>query len=162
MIFEYYCNRCGKSSLVVALFRFEELCGGRILVDGVDISQIPIHLLRSRLAIIPQDPFIFSVSIRSNIDPFDQFTDDEVWKVLNKVHLGPYVRGLKGNLQFVLSEGGENLSVGQREVPPTNYFALFIRLLLQISLATLHSKSINFKTKDTCPRRSNGLTDDPL
>ncbi|KAL4914338.1 P-loop containing nucleoside triphosphate hydrolase protein [Aspergillus aurantiobrunneus] len=77
----------GKSSLTLALFRFLEARRGRIVIDGLDISQLKLKELRSRLAIIPQDPVLFSGTIRSNLDPFNEHTDEELYNALERVHL---------------------------------------------------------------------------
>jgi ABC-type multidrug transport system fused ATPase/permease subunit len=77
----------GKSSLTLALFRFLESRCGRILIDGLDISMLKLHELRRRLAIIPQDPVLFSGTVRSNLDPFDQHSDLELYNALERVHL---------------------------------------------------------------------------
>uniref|UniRef100_A0A3B4B8H9 Uncharacterized protein n=1 Tax=Periophthalmus magnuspinnatus TaxID=409849 RepID=A0A3B4B8H9_9GOBI len=106
----------GKSSLTNCLFRIIEAAEGRILIDGVDISSIGLHDLRSRLTIIPQDPVLFSGSLRMNLDPFNKFSDEEIWKVLELSHLKSFVFGLEEGLQYEVAEGGENLSVGQRQL----------------------------------------------
>jgi hypothetical protein len=72
-------NRSGKSSLMNALFRTQELAGGSILIDGVDIKSVPLPVLRSRVGIIPQDPVMFSASVRYNLDPFNSHSDAEIW-----------------------------------------------------------------------------------
>lgn len=77
----------GKSSLTLALFRFLEASAGKIMIDGIDTSKIKLHDLRSRLAIIPQDPVLFSGTVRSNLDPFEQHTDTELRDALTRVHL---------------------------------------------------------------------------
>lgn len=77
----------GKSSLTLALFRFLEAASGSIRIDGIDISKIKLYDLRSRLAIIPQDPVLFSGTVRSNLDPFDQHADAELRDALARVHL---------------------------------------------------------------------------
>ncbi|KAL3462252.1 P-loop containing nucleoside triphosphate hydrolase protein [Aspergillus heterothallicus] len=77
----------GKSSIMSALFRLTELSGGKISIDGVDIAAVGLQDLRSRLAIIPQDPTLFRGSIRSNLDPFNEHTDLELWDALRKAHL---------------------------------------------------------------------------
>lgn len=106
----------GKSTLTLALFRILERAGGRILIDGVDISKIGLQDLRSRLTIIPQDPMLFSGSLRLNLDPFNKYSDEELWDVLEVAHLKNFVSGLDKGLEFVIQDGGENLSVGQRQL----------------------------------------------
>ncbi|XP_058240892.1 canalicular multispecific organic anion transporter 1 isoform X4 [Hemibagrus wyckioides] len=106
----------GKSSLTNCLFRIMEAAEGRIVIDGVDISTLGLHALRSRLTIIPQDPVLFSGTLRMNLDPFEAFSDDDIWKVLELSHLKDYVVTLPAGLQHEVAEGGENLSVGQRQL----------------------------------------------
>ena len=83
----------GKSTLSLALFRFLEAREGSIYIDGLDISRIKLHDLRSRLAIIPQDPVLFSGTIRSNLDPFDQHSDAEILDALERVQLIKHAKG---------------------------------------------------------------------
>ncbi|XP_064419000.1 canalicular multispecific organic anion transporter 1 [Latimeria chalumnae] len=106
----------GKSSLTNCLFRIIESAGGKIMIDRVDIASIGLHDLRQRLTIIPQDPVLFSGPLRMNLDPFDRYTDEEIWRALELSHLKPFVEGLLAKLQHEVSEGGENLSVGQRQL----------------------------------------------
>ncbi|XP_040463336.1 canalicular multispecific organic anion transporter 1 isoform X2 [Falco naumanni] len=106
----------GKSSLTNCLFRVLEPAGGTIIIDEVDIATIGLHDLRQNLTIIPQDPILFTGTLRMNLDPFDQYTDEEVWKALELAHLKTYVKDLPEGLLHVVSEGGENLSVGQRQL----------------------------------------------
>ncbi|XP_013810458.2 ATP-binding cassette sub-family C member 2 isoform X1 [Apteryx mantelli] len=106
----------GKSSLTNCLFRVLEAAGGTIMIDGLDISMIGLHDLRQNLTIIPQDPVLFSGTLRMNLDPFDQYPDEEVWKALELAHLKTYVQDLPERLFHLVSEGGENLSVGQRQL----------------------------------------------
>ncbi|XP_039751038.1 multidrug resistance-associated protein 1 isoform X2 [Pararge aegeria] len=106
----------GKSTLTLGLFRIVEAMSGKILIDGIDISTIGLHQLRSRITIIPQDPVLFSGTLRMNLDPFGVYTDDEIWRSLEHAHLKTFVQGLQAGLLHEISEGGENLSVGQRQL----------------------------------------------
>ena len=106
----------GKSSLTVALFRIVEAAIGKIIIDGVDISKIGLHDLRKQLTIIPQDPVLFSGSLRMNLDPFNKYSDNDIWRALQLSNLHDFVKGLEEGLNFEVSEGGENLSVGQRQL----------------------------------------------
>ncbi|XP_058453712.1 multidrug resistance-associated protein 1-like [Malaya genurostris] len=106
----------GKSSLTLGLFRIVEAAGGHIVIDGLDISQMGLHQLRSRLTIIPQDPVLFSGTLRMNVDPFRTYSDDQVWKALELAHLKVFVKGLDAGLDHDIAENGENLSVGQRQL----------------------------------------------
>uniref|UniRef100_H3GAR7 Multidrug resistance-associated protein 1 n=2 Tax=Phytophthora ramorum TaxID=164328 RepID=H3GAR7_PHYRM len=106
----------GKSSLTMALFRINELVSGRILIDGVDIATMPLRTLRSSLSIIPQSPVLFKGTLRAYMDPFDEFTDAEIWSALEKVDMKAQVSALEGQLTYELSENGENFSVGERQM----------------------------------------------
>lgn len=106
----------GKSSLTLGLFRIVEAAGGEIVIDGLDISKMGLHQLRSRLTIIPQDPVLFSGNLRMNVDPFKDYSDDQVWKALELSHLKSFVKGLPAGLDHEIAENGENLSVGQRQL----------------------------------------------
>ncbi|XP_058043060.1 ATP-binding cassette sub-family C member 2 isoform X2 [Ahaetulla prasina] len=106
----------GKSSLTNCLFRILEAAGGKILIDGIDIATLGLHDLREKLTIIPQDPILFSGSLRMNLDPFDQYSDEDIWHALELAHLKSYVQALPEGLSSPVSEGGENLSVGQKQL----------------------------------------------
>ncbi|KAG7222014.1 hypothetical protein INR49_028178 [Caranx melampygus] len=99
----------GKSSLTLGLFRIIEGAEGHIFIDGVDIAHLGLHELRSRITIIPQDPVLFSGSLRMNLDPFDSYSDEDVWRALELSHLKTFVSGLPDKLSHECSEGGENL-----------------------------------------------------
>ncbi|KAF9174916.1 hypothetical protein BGX21_008836 [Mortierella sp. AD011] len=130
----------GKSSLTLALFRMIESAnshwvkdtdpttvldddeteneeyGGKIEIDGVDISTLGLVDLRQELAIIPQDPILFAGSVRDNLDPFHEHSDHILWKSLERAHLKSYIQSLPGGLSFEVSQNGENFSVGQRSL----------------------------------------------
>ncbi|KAF1316447.1 Multidrug resistance protein abc superfamily, partial [Globisporangium splendens] len=112
------CGRTGsgKSSLMSVLFRVVECTAGRVVIDGVDISTITVQQLRSKLTIIPQDPMLFSGSLRMNLDPFAEKSDVELWEVLRKVHLHDTVSAWGKGLEYEVAEKGDNLSVGQRQL----------------------------------------------
>uniref|UniRef100_A0A8C6AN30 Multidrug resistance-associated protein 1-like n=1 Tax=Monodon monoceros TaxID=40151 RepID=A0A8C6AN30_MONMO len=106
----------GKSTLSNCLFRIVEGSGGKIIIDGIDISTIGLHDLRGKLNIIPQDPVLFSGTLQMNLDPLDKYSDGELWEVLELCHLKEFVLSLPKKLLHEISEGGENLSVGQRQL----------------------------------------------
>ncbi|XP_070783133.1 ATP-binding cassette sub-family C member 3 [Enoplosus armatus] len=106
----------GKSSMTLCLFRLLEAAGGEITIDEVKISEIGLHDLRSKLTIIPQEPVLFSGTLRMNLDPFEKYSDEEVWKALEHSHLHKFVSNQPAKLELECSEGGENLSVGQRQL----------------------------------------------
>ncbi|TYI57998.1 hypothetical protein E1A91_D11G321800v1 [Gossypium mustelinum] len=106
----------GKSTLIQTLFRIVEPAAGQIIIDGVNISSIGLHDLRSRLSIIPQEPTMFEGTIRSNLDPLEEYTDEQIWEALDKCQLGDGVRNKAGRLDSSVSENGENWSMGQRQL----------------------------------------------
>jgi ABC-type multidrug transport system fused ATPase/permease subunit len=113
------CGRtgAGKSSLMAALFRVCSFDSGRVLIDGVDVQRLKLRELRRGLAIIPQDPVLYSGTLRDNVDPFHEYSDEAIWAALRHVHLADLVADKRGGgLAFRVSDGGENLSVGQRQL----------------------------------------------
>ncbi|XP_058779034.1 ABC transporter C family member 10-like isoform X1 [Vicia villosa] len=106
----------GKSTLIGALFRLVEPTGGKVVVDGIDISLIGLHDLRSRFGIIPQDPTLFNGTVRYNLDPLCQHTDQEIWDVLGKCQLREVVQEKDEGLNSSVIEDGSNWSMGQRQL----------------------------------------------
>lgn len=101
----------GKSSLIGALFRLANI-DGEILIDDLDTGSISLESLRTKISIIPQDPVLFSKSIRYNLDPFGLFDDNKLWNVLEEVELKSEI----GHLDYMVTEAGSNFSVGQRQL----------------------------------------------
>ena len=106
----------GKSSLIVTLFRLVEPFKGQIILDNIDILTLGLDDVRGRIAAIPQDPVLFSGSVRSNLDPYSRHSDVELWDALTHVALKDVVAGLPEGLSARVAEGGENFSVGQRQL----------------------------------------------
>jgi len=114
----------GKSSLLLTLLRLVEPSVGSeaenydapMLIDGVDILRVGLKELRSKICIIPQNPVLFSGTIRSNIDPFDQFTDEQIWRALNQCGMKDSVESMPMQLDATVSEYGQNLSSGMRQM----------------------------------------------
>ncbi|RLN15335.1 hypothetical protein BBJ28_00002983 [Nothophytophthora sp. Chile5] len=116
------CGRtgAGKSSLLLALFRMvafdSGLGGGSICIDEVPTTALMLTELRSRMAIIPQDPVLFAASVRFNLDPTGEASDSALWNAIRKSHLANFVNSLDGGLEAQVLEGGENFSVGERQL----------------------------------------------
>ena len=108
----------GKSSCIAALFRLTEPSSGSIIIDGVDILNMPLQTLRASIAIVPQEPILFEGSVRSNLDPFNEFSDDDLWEALKKVKLDDVVTSMSGVSlsEKKVSEKGSNFSMGQRQL----------------------------------------------
>ncbi|EAY73978.1 hypothetical protein OsI_01862 [Oryza sativa Indica Group] len=106
----------GKSTLIQALFRIVEPSEGKIIIDGIDICTLGLHDLRSRFGIIPQEPVLFEGTIRSNIDPLQLYSDDEIWQALERCQLKDAVTSKPEKLDASVVDNGENWSVGQRQL----------------------------------------------
>ena len=106
----------GKSSLITAIFRLTEP-DGQIIIDGIDTKSIGLHDLRSKISIIPQDPVLFSGTMKKNVDPFGEYDDQIIWNALEDVKMKDLITtDLQAGLEYVITEGGSNLSVGERQL----------------------------------------------
>ncbi|KAK3795778.1 hypothetical protein RRG08_031859 [Elysia crispata] len=105
----------GKSSLITTLFRLAEP-EGELTIDGVSIHSLGLHDLRNAISIIPQDPVLFTGSVRRNLDPFDEYSDSQLWRALEEVQLKDAITSNPENLYMEVTEGGSNFSAGQRQL----------------------------------------------
>ncbi|XP_046557174.1 ATP-binding cassette sub-family C member 3-like [Haliotis rubra] len=106
----------GKSSMMLSLFRLIDPVEGAIIIDDINIADVRLSEVRSRLTIIPQDPTLFSETLRVNLDPVEAYDDQEIWTALRHAHLHTLVSSLPGQLLYKCQEGGKNFSIGQRQL----------------------------------------------
>ncbi|XP_046342169.2 multidrug resistance-associated protein 1-like [Haliotis rufescens] len=106
----------GKSSMMLSLFRLIDPVEGAIVIDDINIADVQLSEVRSRLTIIPQDPMLFSETLRVNLDPIEAYDDQEIWTALRHAHLHTLVKSLPGQLLYKCQEGGKNFSIGQRQL----------------------------------------------
>lgn len=112
------CGRTGsgKSSTLLALLRLNIISEGDIYVDGESLLAMNLEKARSIISVIPQDPHLFSGTVRFNLDPFNQCTDEQIWAALRDAHIADYISKCEGGLNFNVEESGKNFSVGQRQL----------------------------------------------
>lgn len=105
----------GKSSTITALFQLYPI-EGSIVIDDIDTTQVPLEEVRNKISIIPQEPVLFSGTMRKNLDPFEEYSDEVLWNALDQVELKDVISDLPAGLHSNVSEGGANFSVGQRQL----------------------------------------------
>lgn len=105
----------GKSSTISALFQLYDI-EGSIVIDALDTTELPLDIARSKISIIPQEPVLFSGTMRKNLDPFEEYSDDILWNALEQVELKNEIAEIAAGLNSLVTEGGGNFSVGQRQL----------------------------------------------
>ena len=106
----------GKSSIVNTLFGMYEISSGRILIDNYDINQIGLHCLRKNISYLPQTPFLMTGTVRQNLDPFDDYSDNQIIESIKDVQLWSYISSLKDGINTEISHGSTLFSAGQKQL----------------------------------------------
>jgi len=144
----------GKSTITLCLFRLLEAYEGKIYIDDIDISSIPLEILRNNITIIPQDPLLIEGTLRFNIDPFNNYSDDKIIEVLKKINFDYIVNKNPLGLEQIIAEEGSNLSVGEKQL------ICVVRAILRNSKIIIMDEataSIDFKTEEIIQNNINEI-----
>ncbi|CAD8143738.1 unnamed protein product [Paramecium pentaurelia] len=138
----------GKSSILQAIFRMSEIENdkeSKLLISDLDVRKLGLHKLRSNIGIIPQSPFLFTGTIRRNLDPFDNFTDEQLWKALEQTDLINHVKAFQNGLLTDMSDVNSVFSVGQKQLICLARIILFQKKIIVLDEATAN---VDMKTDD--------------
>ncbi|KAJ3258950.1 Multidrug resistance-associated protein 1 [Boothiomyces macroporosus] len=127
----------GKSTILMNLLRILEPSEGQILIDGIDTGKISLNQLRSRIAVIPQEPVMLSGTIRTNLDPFGACKDDEIWNALKMVHLGEKIMEMPDKLETVITENGRMFNISERQL-----FCIARAILIRTTIVVYDEPSV--------------------
>ena len=144
----------GKSTITLCLFRLLEAYEGKIYIDDIDISSIPLEILRNNITIIPQDPLLIEGTLKFNIDPFNNYTKDKIIEVLKKINFDYIVNKNPLGLGQIIAEDGSNLSVGEKQL------ICVVRAILRNSKIIIMDEataSIDFKTEEILQNNINEI-----
>jgi ABC-type multidrug transport system fused ATPase/permease subunit len=125
----------GKTTLLMSLLRMTQPVEGDILIDDVDTNSVDLKTLRSKMAIIPQQPVLFSGTIRSNLDPFGHCTDGQIWEALKAVHLGEKIKEMPAQLDTTVTENGKTFSSAERQL-----FSIARAVLIQTKIVVIDGR----------------------
>ncbi|KAI8906294.1 P-loop containing nucleoside triphosphate hydrolase protein [Gorgonomyces haynaldii] len=127
----------GKSTILMALMRITDPAEGKIVIDGIDTGKLSLSRLRSRIAVIPQEPVMLTGTIRSNLDPFEALADEEIWQALEAVHLRKKIQDMPDRLDTPITENGRSFSISERQL-----FCIARAILIKTSIVIFDEPTV--------------------